>query len=110
MPRNACAAAPRAPSHHAASTADALDLLPVQLRDKSSLSADEICDFILRVQVAALYKQIAKGQFPPPLKIGARSVWLARDVVAFLETRKAEALAKQRHRVEQRAALAEGGQ
>ena len=35
---------------------------------------------ILPVSRATLYRMIAKGQFPKPKKLGARSVWTEQDI------------------------------
>ncbi len=40
---------------------------------------------------STLYLKIARGEFPRPIKLGARSVgWLADEVDAFLASRVAE--------------------
>lgn len=40
---------------------------------------------------STLYLKIARGEFPKPIKLGARAVgWLASDVEAFIAARVAE--------------------
>lgn len=40
---------------------------------------------------STLYLKIARGEFPKPIKIGARAVgWIEADVIAWIESRIAE--------------------
>ena len=38
---------------------------------------------------ATLYRLVTKGDFPKPIKIGRRSLWLRREVLAWIEERAA---------------------
>lgn len=40
---------------------------------------------------STLYLKISRGEFPKPIKIGARAVgWIESDVIAWIESRIAE--------------------
>lgn len=69
---------------------DPLELLPEHLRRHASLTGNEICDHVLRINRSALWKRIRKGQFPPPTKLGdKRTTWptllVARHLAAGAE-------------------------
>lgn len=43
---------------------------------------------VLRISRATLYRMLAAGELPPPIKIGfTKNVWLRSDIDAFLATR-----------------------
>ena len=51
------------------------------------LTFDDVTD-MLAVAVSTLRDMIARGDFPPPLKIGKRAVrWRAEDVEAWITNR-----------------------
>jgi prophage regulatory protein len=68
-PARNCALSP------APDTTDARTLTLQQVVERTSLSK------------AYLYKLIALGLFPPPAKVGRRSLWLAREVNDWVEAR-----------------------
>ena len=44
---------------------------------------------LLNVRRTTLYRLVTKGDFPKPIKIGSRSLWLRREVLAWIEERAA---------------------
>lgn len=44
---------------------------------------------VVSLSSATLYRMIERGDFPPPLKIGRSSRWLASEIHAFVEAQKA---------------------
>ncbi len=52
------------------------------------LTSKEVCEWLGRSH-ASLYRDIAGGQIPPPLKIGHSSRWPASEIRALIERAKA---------------------
>jgi len=52
------------------------------------LTSKEVCEWLGRSH-ASLYRDIAGGQIPPPLKIGHSSRWPASEIRALIEKAKA---------------------
>jgi predicted DNA-binding transcriptional regulator AlpA len=55
------------------------------------LNSDDLRDLGIRYSRAQLWKLVQAGEFPAPIKISQqRSAWIAAEIDAWLETRKAE--------------------
>jgi predicted DNA-binding transcriptional regulator AlpA len=52
------------------------------------LTSKEVCEWLGRSH-ASLYRDIAGGQIPPPVKIGHSSRWPASEIRALIEKAKA---------------------
>ena len=55
----------------------------------SALSIRDLCAR-LRVSRAYVYKLIAAGKFPRPVKFGERSLWLSDEVDQWIEGRRVD--------------------
>lgn len=55
------------------------------LLDRKTLLGADGRPGLLPVRNTTFYAMIASGKFPPPRKIGRRSVWIASEVFAALE-------------------------
>jgi excisionase family DNA binding protein len=53
------------------------------------LSIGEVCTALGGCHRATVYRLVADGSLPPPVKIGAKSTWPQSEVEAFVEARKA---------------------
>jgi len=51
------------------------------------LKATEVTTF-LRISVASLYRRMADGTLPKPIKLGGASRWSQRDIIAAVEAAK----------------------
>lgn len=56
-----------------------------RLLDKKSILGTPGQPGLLPIKNTHFYTLIARGDFPPPLKIGRRSVWRAEDVALAIE-------------------------
>jgi predicted DNA-binding transcriptional regulator AlpA len=52
------------------------------------LKAGEVADF-LQISIPSLYRRIADGTLPQPLKLGSLSRWPKSEIVAVIEKAKA---------------------
>jgi len=50
------------------------------------IKIDTVCG-IVGVSRATVYRMIKSDAFPRPVKIGAASLWVEREVIAWVETR-----------------------
>ncbi|MBD9529843.1 AlpA family transcriptional regulator [Paracoccus sp. PAR01] len=59
------------------------------LDDAKLISRGEVLH-VLNIKNTLLYEMVKRGEFPAPLKIGRRSAWLEREVLAWVNARAAE--------------------
>ena len=56
-----------------------------QLEEHRIVRIDEVCK-LTGLAKATIYKKVKEGSFPPPIRLGARSVgWRMSDILAWLE-------------------------
>ena len=56
-----------------------------QLEERRIIRMDEVSK-LTGLAKATIYKKVSDGSFPPPIRLGARSVgWRLSDVVAWLQ-------------------------
>jgi prophage regulatory protein len=55
-----------------------------------AISLNSLVEKYVPVSKAQIYLLISTGQFPAPIKVGKSSMWLASEVYAWLDERKAE--------------------
>ena len=54
------------------------------------LKAGEVAAF-LQISVDSVYRRVADGSIPPPIKLGQLSRWSQADILAAIEARKVSA-------------------
>ena len=64
--------------HEKAKSSDVLDLM----------TADDVAT-TLRVTRKAVYARVARGQLPPPVRLGRRLYFLRVDLIRFLDEKRA---------------------
>ncbi|QTO42419.1 helix-turn-helix transcriptional regulator [Burkholderia latens] len=60
------------------------------MSEKLILRGDEVCAMLGLVSTQTLVNLGEKGMFPKRIKIGSLNGWIAEEVYAWLEERKAE--------------------
>lgn len=59
------------------------------------LRIDDVCALTGLRSRESVYRLVRQGQLPQPIKLGLRaSAWRARDVIAFIESRQVDPLAR----------------
>ena len=64
------------------------------------LSINDVCVAAGDIGNSTLYTYINKGEFPPPEKLGSRSLWRSDVVAAWLENKSAQAAAERDERTQ----------